>query len=383
MTLLNIGNQETKEYCLSLKDTLGRTCFHLACFYNRFSLVEYLICDLKLLFLIEMLDFNKNSGLHLAAMNDNHFAVDIMIKASLKSKSILVSRNSAELTPLEISMSMKFFQTSKIIIEALDIVETKNNRINLLHLAANEGSHDIVRLLLEKKVPINSLSSKMQNVLDLAIDKGHKEVIKVLIRDPGWKNLFEYERTPLNMKHDLGNLSFLQKKRQFGPIENPQLLSLYQKEYWDIFLMILEKCKVDEGLFDLEILNPPLNSIQLHPLMLIAKSGQQILIKHESTRVLIHLKWSIIPRLIFYCLLVFYLLFIVFFSLYSTELTELNFANLETSDSIDSINDIWSIYGYESKYKHIILAMLYSICFIIVLKTFLFGWFYFKLTELN
>jgi len=144
-----------------------------------------------------------------------------------------------------------------------------------------------------------------------------------------------------------------------------------------VLYSILEKSKTDEGVFDLEVLNPPLVSINKHPLMLLVNSGQQLLIKHESTRALIHLKWAIIPRLTFYSLLVFYLLFIVFFSLYSTELTELNFANLETGSSIDAINEIWEDYDYESDFKIILVVMLFMMCAMMVFKTVLFGKFFF------
>jgi len=378
MGLLNLGNQDTKKSCLALRDSLGRTCFHLACLNNQFSIVEYFICDLKLLFLIEVHDGNGDSSLHLAAMNGSHATVDLLLQTDLRSKNMLLkARNADGLTPLELSMSRKFFKTSEILIGASETVETENNRINLLHLAASEGAHEIVELLLEKKVPVDSLDSEMRNALDLAVDKGHKEVIRVLISHQDWKKLFQHKRPDASSQQESVDIGFLRISRVFSCSENPQLNSLYEHEYWDVLYSILEKSKTDEGVFDLEVLNPPLVSINKHPLMLLVNSGQQLLIKHESTRALIHLKWAIIPRLTFYSLLVFYLLFIVFFSLYSTELTELNFANLETGSSIDAINEIWEDYDYESDFKIILVAMLFMMCAMMVFKTVLFGKFFF------
>jgi len=366
------GTRETKESCLTIGNKLGRTCFHLACLNNQFTVVEYLILDLKLLFLIEITDNSGDSGMHLAAMNGNHIIVDLITQACLNSKSIIMSRNHEGLTPLEISLSRKFFKTSRIFIDAFDgTIDTEYNKINLLHVAVFHGAYEIVELLLEKKVPIDSVNAERKNALDIAIEKEHKDVIKVLLNDPEWKKLFQHQRSAGNQSNV--KIGFLQIRKCVSHFENPQFVSLYEKEYWDIFHIILENSKIGETVFDLEVLNPPLDSVGKHPLMLMVMSGQQLLIKHDSTRALIHLKWAVIPRLIFYSQLLFYLMFIIFFALYSTELTELNFANLETNSSINDINEIWLHYGYESDYKYILGTMQFIMCLMMVFKIFLFG----------
>jgi len=363
------GTRETKESCLTLGNNLGRTCFHLACLNNQLTVVEYLISDLKLLFLIEITDNNGDSGMHLAATNGNHIIVDLITQACLNS---IMSRNHEGLTPLEISLSKKFFKTSRILIDAFDgTIDTENNKINLLHVAVFHGAYEIVELLLEKKVPIDSVNAERKNALDIAIEKEHKDVIKVLLNDSEWKKLFQHQRSADNQSNV--EIGFLQIRKSVSHFENPQFVSLYEKEYWDIFYIILENSRIGETVFDLEVLNPPLDSVAKHPLMLMVMSGQQLLIKHESTRALIHLKWAVIPRLIFYSQLLFYLMFIIFFALYSTELTELNFANLETNSSINDINEIWLHYGYESDYKYILGTMQFIMCLMMVFKIFLFG----------
>ena len=246
--------------------------------------------------------------MHLAALNGNHVIVDFITQTEVNSKAILMSRNHDGLTPLEISLQRKFFKTSRIFINAFDEkIETEENTVNVLHVAVFHGAYEIVELLLEKKVPIDSVDADMKNALDLAIEKGHKEVIKVLLNDPDWKKLFQHQRSVDNQSNvDVG---FLQINKFANHLENPQLSSLYENEYWDIFHIILNNSKTDQDVFDLEVLNPPLDSIDKHPLMLMVKSGQQLLIKHDSTRALIRLKWALIPRFIFYSQLFFYLLF--------------------------------------------------------------------------
>ncbi len=60
-----------------------------------------------------------------------------------------------------------------------------------------------------------------------------------------------------------------------------------------------------------------MNSISSHPLMLIARSGQQNLVKHEATSYLLHLKWRYLPRLVFTINLLTCLALLIGISVYS------------------------------------------------------------------
>lgn len=57
--------------------------------------------------------------------------------------------------------------------------------------------------------------------------------------------------------------------------------------------------------------------------MLMARSGQETLLKHETTQTLLNLKWRFIPRFAFYFNLLLYLVFLVLFAIYSVELSRL------------------------------------------------------------
>ena len=67
--------------------------------------------------------------------------------------------------------------------------------------------------------------------------------------------------------------------------------------------------------------------------MLIARSGQENLLRHEVTRVLLHLKWRFIPRFAFYFNLVFYLFFMLLFSVYSIGLSKFGAQNMYDTDN--------------------------------------------------
>ena len=71
----------------------------------------------------------------------------------------------------------------------------------------------------------------------------------------------------------------------------------------------------------------------------MARSGQETLLKHETTQMLLNLKWRIIPRLMFYINLFLYLLFVILFSVYSMDLKNIG-------ENENNINNIRNTYGF-------------------------------------
>ena len=61
-----------------------------------------------------------------------------------------------------------------------------------------------------------------------------------------------------------------------------------------------------------------------------ALSGQENLLKHETTKLLLHLKWRFIPRFAFYFNLIFYLFYMLLFSLYTVDLSKFGGKNLKS-----------------------------------------------------
>lgn len=80
-----------------------------------------------------------------------------------------------------------------------------------LHTAAAEGAHEVVKLLLEKGAMIDKLDDQNRNCLDIAISRGHREVVRVLLEDPNWYKLirlnnFDDENVSLNVLTGRGEL---------------------------------------------------------------------------------------------------------------------------------------------------------------------------------
>ena len=92
-----------------------------------------------------------------------------------------------------------------------------------------------------------------------------------------------------------------------------------------MILLILDNCKMGKS-YSFKKLDPCLvaggeNQMQRHPLMLVAQSGQETILKHPTVKKLLQLKWRFIPRLAFYSNLAFYLMFLLLFAIFSMRLS--------------------------------------------------------------
>jgi ankyrin repeat protein len=73
----------------------------------------------------------------------------------------------------------------------------------LLHLAAKFGSLSVVKIALEKGIPINSLNTVAQTALHLASDNGHTDCVKWLLEQGVNPNLEDkMKRKALDVAYD-------------------------------------------------------------------------------------------------------------------------------------------------------------------------------------
>lgn len=104
-------------------------------------------------------------------------------------------------------------------------------------------------------------------------------------------------------------------------VENPEILAMFENKMWDSMNLLLDRC-IYPKYIDFTKIDMPLTSISKHPLMLIARSGQENLIKHQTTLTLLNLKWRFLPRLVFISSLLFYLLYLILLLIYCLELND-------------------------------------------------------------
>ena len=103
---------------------------------------------------------------------------------------------------------------------------------------------------------------------------------------------------------------------------------------WDMIKLLLDNCKNNEK-YDFRVIDPVTKNIHKHPLMLLAKSGQEFLLKHETVHKLLSLKWRFLPRFVFYANISFFLLFLVLFSIFSVQLS-----NIDQAEYMSDYDDI-------------------------------------------
>lgn len=91
---------------------------------------------------------------------------------------------------------------------------------------------------------------------------------------------------------------------------------------WEEWVQVLDNShEAETDTFDFRVLDPPNESMNKHPLMLIARSGQETMLTHETTTTLLNLKWRYMPRILYYTNIALYIALLVIYSLYINELT--------------------------------------------------------------
>ncbi len=123
-------------------------------------------------------------------------------------------------------------------------------------------------------------------------------------------------------------------------------------------------------------MDPNCENIQKHPLMLMARSGQETLLKHPSTITLLDLKWRFIPRLAFYSNLFFYLLFLILLSAFSISLSRIAAKQTNSFRSVtynESVEDYYEDDETNNKIdeNQILRGFLIAACFMNLIKKFL------------
>lgn len=183
------GTYEAKDIYLNAKDMNGKTCFHWACINGFSNIIEYLVKDLKLLFLLESTDNDNNAPLHLASMHNHLSVVEILITQDVN----LASKNGLNETALLVSTKRGYFDIARALINKFESLSSERDEMESLHYAAQKGAHETVELLLRKGTSLDYYNAQNENCLDVAIRCNQREVIKVLLNDKNWHTLIQVE----------------------------------------------------------------------------------------------------------------------------------------------------------------------------------------------
>jgi hypothetical protein len=291
------------------------------------------------------------------------------------------AKNKEKLNALEISCRKGYFEMAKTIIHNLDSnydINVTDGPQSLLHMASTEGAHEVVGLLLSLGAQIDSLDENGKNCLDIAIDFGYEDVIRVLLNDIHWTKLFD-NSTGENLDK---KKSFYLSCKESDYIFDRQIDKMTDKKMWDMIKIVLDNCHLNRDVknsskfnssFDFRVLDSPsFKNLNSHPLIKIANSGQEQLLVHETIRTLLDLKWRKIPRIFYYFNLLIHLAFLIMFTIFSLELLDLKKLPENNNKITDDDN-------YDSKLDKYLIAILSIIIFKMLIKIILAGIFAFFL----
>jgi ankyrin repeat protein len=248
------------ESYLTSKNSDGNTCFHIACLRGHFNIVEYFLRDLKCVYFLEQVDSASNTPLHVSALSGQLSIVEILLAYNAD----LNTKNKDGNTALELSCRKGFFEVSKTLIMRYSSAQSMGSSQtsigdtgdgeNPLHIACHEGAYEVVELLLVKGAPIDTLNRESKNCLDIAVSKGHRDVVRVLLDNNDWHKLIHTNTNDRgDYKVNVMNLAFKKQINRFkssGRKENPQLVAMFEKKMWESIKLVLDKCQNTEHEYD-------------------------------------------------------------------------------------------------------------------------------------
>ena len=161
---------------LVLKNELDQTPFHIASKFGNLPMIETLLQrDRKTedVFLINSVDLDSNTPLHLATLNKQVVLVKLLLSQGSDPKAL----NSIGWTSVSCAAKSGDLESLIAILDSssrVDIDATDNNNTTPLHLAAREGHSEIIDYLIEKGADVSVKDYKDRNPLEMAIEKGKK-----------------------------------------------------------------------------------------------------------------------------------------------------------------------------------------------------------------
>lgn len=278
-----------------IKNNDEQTAFHVACKKGTADIINYILEKIgeNSHLLLKDKDINLNTPLHLACLNDNENIVTILLKHGAD----VNARNIQNLTALDISCNKGNLTLSKLLIEHKSPINSANpnERVNLpIHLACRSGNKNLVKYLIGSGADLSVLNEKEENVLDIAIKKGHRDIVETLLQLDNYYVLINLEKEKYNSR-----FKSLNEKM-------PDMTMIL------INKMIINK---DTQIYNFSSMDPSfkaIENVENHPLYILSKTESEDLLMHEALSELVKIKWNRFPQKVYYANLATYITFLCF-----------------------------------------------------------------------
>lgn len=201
---------------------------------------------------------SKETPLHLAAGENNMYALRILIDADFKELSItkenfINMKRDDNKTALLLAAQMGNFEIMECLIShGADIhVIADDKKKSALHLAALSGNEDAVRMLLENSIPIDLIDNNGRMPLHDAILLEHNHIVEILLSNNAQIGHRDNEgNTPFLLAVRKNNSSLAEVFLDKGADISDQNLDLktglhyaVENNNYDLSLMLVERCK--------------------------------------------------------------------------------------------------------------------------------------------
>ena len=202
------------------------------------------------------------------------------------------------------------------------------NANTLLHIACRYGHLDFVVKVLSiienKDELVFAKNSEEQTCFHMACLHGNESIVSHLLNNFNQPRLLSDQdrqlNTPLHLACINNNESVVEillghKEVEVNATNLYNLTAFdicFRKGHLQLMTLVLDKFKSDDN--DFSYLDPSfekLDSVQQHPLHIIASSNEEHLIMHDSVKKLVDFKWPKLPRYLYYINLITYLIFVL------------------------------------------------------------------------
>jgi transient receptor potential cation channel subfamily A protein 1 len=381
---------------LNKKNTMFQNILHIVIANENSDLLRIIMPHIQTESMLEERDLIDESPLHVAAKNSQDECINILFNSKFMSSKFMVAKNFYGKTPCHIAARTGNFSVLKAIILKYPFTTTiTDNDGNIpAYLSAENGKQQCMHLLIGCKQTNLCASTDLKNkLLYVAACNGHAHIVKELLYNENVEKALKgaienNQRSVIEVIIDSKFWKESLRCQDSKQIKSISPMKQLIKFYPDMAEKVLDKCiietedntwKINTEFIDNFDLEPAADCISYitvnkfqaekkHPLMTMAKSRNENLLKHPVSLYWTKNQWASFGKPIFFVEAVLYIFFLISLSTYCLdEFDECSFKQMyhfkpnKTSKLRMSCEDPTSKIAYYFTLISTILCLLYEV----------------------